>query len=196
MIAFLCSLALLLALDASAARASVAGPTVGFYFWRDPPVEPVFADAWPGSQLSSSDYLPLVEWSPVRTAPRMIDVTLDAGPRAGVWSSGSRMRLRLDLTIKVARMPVDPVTGWSEVATVARTPGWRHILTKTIVIKGFEPGERIHLVSALALGQILQELRLRDEWPMELRAEVTIARPGKDAAPPSLQGTVAILPGG
>ncbi len=159
------SLALLLALSPAALAPASHQPTVGFYFWHQPRHRG-------GPARDGQEYVALLEWSARGWAPERIDVTLDAGWLKGGWTSGRRLRLRVRLQIKVGRFKADPLTGHTDFPAMQAGARWRSVLVKTITVKGFDQGDRIHLVSDLALGRMLDEMWERDEWPLELKAEV------------------------
>lgn len=191
----LASLLLLLTLALAAPRAAVPGhdPSVGFYFWRERP--PERARSTPAVRVAEGhEYVALLEWSERGFAPEKIDVTLDAGWLLGAWTSGARLRLRVRLEVKVGRFTVDPRSGHTDFSAMEASGRWRPVLVKTIVVKGFDQGDRIHLVSDLPLGRLLDEMWERDEWPLALKVEVWQVPPrsGKAHAQP-VGGTLRIV---
>jgi hypothetical protein len=179
-IRFPVALALLLAL-AAVAGAAEAGerPSIRFYCWRERALPPAVRDL-----ASGPDYLPVTQWSTDRGAPRVIDVALDAGSRVSGRASGDRVRLRVRVRLKVSRFRIDAQTGRPDYAGMHRLARWSPLVTKTILLRGFDPGERIHLVSELPLGSMRDEMWQRDEWPLELSVDVLItpAAPAKARA--------------
>jgi hypothetical protein len=185
----------LLALSLAAPGAAVPGhdPSIGFYFWRERPPGPESR----GPDLPAREgheYIALLEWSERGFAPEKIDVALDAGWLASTWTSGARLRLQVRVQVKVGRFRVDPASGRTDFPAMQAGGRWRPVLVKTITVKGFDRGDRIHLVSDLPLGKLLDEMWERDEWPLALKAEVwpVSPRPGKPAIAP-VGGTLPIV---
>ncbi|MFB3817540.1 MAG: hypothetical protein ACE147_07745 [Candidatus Methylomirabilales bacterium] len=191
----LAPLLLLLAVSLAAPGAAAPGhdPTIGFYFWRERP--PGDEDRAPGLRAGEEhEYIALLEWSERGFAPEKIDVTLDAGWLASAWTDGARLRLQVRVQVQVGRFKVDPASGRTDFRAMEASSRWRPVLVKTITVKGFDRGDRIHLVSDLPLGKLLDEMWERDEWPLALKAEVwpVPRRPGKPGGEP-VGGTLRIV---
>jgi hypothetical protein len=179
-------LLLAVSLAAPGAAAPSHDPSIGFYFWHRGPAGHEKGSP-PRPAHEGQEYIALLEWSERGFAPEKIDVTLDAGWLPGAWSNGARLRLQVRLHVKVGRFRVDPASGRTDFQAMEAGGRWRPVLVKTITVKGFDRGERIHLVSDLALGKLLDEMWERDEWPLALKVEVgpVPRRPGKPGREPA-----------
>ncbi len=155
---------------------------VGFYAWHLPPGH--------AAPPNASEYRPLHVWAP-GGSPELIDVVLD-GPALGPPGHAGPLRLQITVELQLRHLiwgrdatPLDPYAERED-------PQWHRYLQKTITVKGFEAGKRIHLVSALALGKLLRSLAPGEEWPLALRVDVLVLRRGEVQT--ALHGTLPILP--
>jgi len=168
-------------------------PEIGFYSWSLEPNDGYVSDYVPPAAMRY-EYRGSPVWYVEGWAPGRLDVALDAGSEWR-WSQ-EILQLQVRLRVKVSRPRVDPSTGLTDFSAMARDARWRSVLTKRIRLRGFDADERIHLVSDLAFNAILEELWERDEWPLELQAEVRVSRAGHGQAPLIVTGRMGIIPGG
>jgi len=167
-------------------------PEIGFYSWT-----------LQRNNLYVSGYVPRIParyeyggspiWYAGGWAPDVMDVALDAGSR---WRRvRDILRVHVDLRMKVSPLKIDPVTGLTDFVAMGRSARWLLVLRKRILLKGLDHDQRIHLVSGLAFGRMLYEMWQRDQWPLELRAEVRVSRFGRGQAATTVTGRLGIIPG-